>query len=54
MSTLMYSLNYNGGYALFCYDLTPDSNYYSLIKTSTVSVEADFAEALRETINVIV
>ena len=49
--------DYVVGYALFCYDLTPDmgdSDHYSLIKTSTVSVEIDFAEALRETINVIV
>ena len=50
-------VDYIGGYALFCYDLTPDlgdSDHYSLIKTSTVSLEIDFAEALRETINVIV
>ena len=52
-------VDYIGGYALFCYDLTStpdlgDLDHYSLIKTSTVSVEIDFAKALRETINVIV
>ena len=49
--------DYVGGYALFCYDLTPDlgdSDHCSLIKTSTVSEEINFAEALKETNNVIV
>ena len=50
-------VDYVGDYSLFCYDLTPDlgdSDHYSLIKTSTVSVEIDFTEAHRETINFIV
>ena len=53
----VFIVNFVGGYALFCYDLTSDlgdSDHYSLKKTSTVIVEIDFVEALWETINVII
>jgi hypothetical protein len=49
--------DYVGGYALFCFDLTPDlgeSTHFSLIKTGSVRLSLNFAEALANTINVIV
>jgi hypothetical protein len=45
-----------GGYALYCFDLTPDlgeSNHFSLIKTGSVRLNLNFGEALPNTINVI-
>ena len=46
-----------GGFALYCFDLTPDlgeSDHYSLVKNGSVRLHLSFAEALRQTINVIV
>lgn len=45
------------GYALFCFDLTPDlgeSNHFSLIRTGTIRLGLTFGEALPNTVNVIV
>ena len=49
--------DYANGYALFCFDLSPDlgeSNHFSLIKTGSVRLGLIFGEALPRTINVIV
>ena len=49
--------DYVGGCTLFCFNFTPDlgqSDYYSLSKRGTVRLEITFAEALAQTINVIV
>ena len=49
--------DYVGGYTLFYFDLTPDLgelDHYSLLKRGTVRLEITFAEALAQTINVIV
>lgn len=49
--------DYVGGYTLFCFDLTPDlgeSDHFSLIKSGNVRLAMNFAEDLRNTINVIV
>ena len=49
--------DYAKGYALFCFDLTPDlgeSDHYSLVKTGSVRLGVTFAEDLPNTVNVIV
>jgi hypothetical protein len=45
------------GYALFCFDLTPDmgeSDHFNLIKTGSVRLKINFSQALPQTINVVV
>ena len=49
--------DYEYGYTLFCFDLTPDlwkNNHFSLIKSGSVSVNLTFVEPLPQTVNVIV
>jgi len=49
--------DYARGYTLFVFDLTPDDgedDHYSLIKTGSVRLGLTFAEALRETVQVVV
>jgi len=47
---------YEGGYTLFAYDLSPDlteEGYFNLIKEGSIRVELKFAQALPNTVNVI-
>jgi len=49
--------DYRRGYTLFCFDLTPDlceGGHFNLQKTGNLRLELQFAEALPETVNVIV
>ena len=49
--------DYEYGYTLFCFDLTPDlgeNDHFSLIKSCSVRVNLTFAEPLPQTVNVIV
>jgi hypothetical protein len=49
--------DYEYGYTLFCFDLTPDlgeSDHFSLIKSGSVRLNLTFAEPLPQTVNVIV
>ena len=49
--------DYEYGYTLFCFDLTPDlgeNDHFSLIKSGSVRVNLTFAEPLPQTVNVIV
>ena len=48
---------YSNGYTLFCFDMTPDlgeSDHFNLIKSGSVRLKMTFAEALPNTINVVV
>src|SRR6267154_3377936 len=47
---------YEGGYTLFAYDLSPDlteEGYFNLVKEGSIRVELKFAQALTNTINII-
>ena len=49
--------DYEYGYTLFCFDLTPDlgeNDHFSLIKSGSVRVNLTFADPLPQTVNVIV
>ena len=49
--------DYANGYALYCFNLTPDlgeNDHYSLVKNGSVRLGMTFAEALPNTVNVIV
>lgn len=48
---------YENGYTLFAYDLSPDlseEGYFNLIKEGSIRVELKFAQALPNTVNIIV
>ncbi|XP_060092552.1 uncharacterized protein F54H12.2-like [Heteronotia binoei] len=48
---------YHNGYTLFAFDLSPDqecADHYSLIKTGNLRAEIHFADALPQTVNLIV
>jgi len=49
--------DYSGGYALYCYDLTPDLaediGHFNLIKQGNIRLDLKFSQALANTINVI-
>ena len=48
---------YSNGYTLFCFDITPhlgESDQFNLIKSSSFRLKMTFAEAVPNTINVVV
>ena len=48
---------YSNGYTLFCFDMTPDlgeSDHFNLIKSGSIRLKMTFAEALPNTINVVI
>jgi len=49
--------DFAGGYAIFCFDLTPDlsnDGHYNLIKKGNLRLELQFAKALPQSINVLI
>lgn len=51
--------DFNAGYTLFCFDLTPDlaaeaGDHFNLVKTGTVRLAIEFGAALQTTVNAII
>jgi hypothetical protein len=49
--------DFSQGYALFCFDLTPDlgeSDHFSLVRSGSVRLAIEFGDELARTINIIV